>query len=123
MALIINERGRVCLQQRPPSGIWGGLWSFPEYESLEALRAGLTHDGAEDIHLERWPVIRHSFTHFQLEITPVLVRIGAAAGGVRQQAGRWINAESLPDLGLAAPVAGLLNRLSEQLAGRSAASA
>ncbi len=30
MLMIQNPRGELLLQHRPPQGIWGGLWSFPE---------------------------------------------------------------------------------------------
>jgi len=30
MLILTNDRSEVLLEQRPPSGIWGGLWSLPE---------------------------------------------------------------------------------------------
>ncbi|MBD3609161.1 MAG: A/G-specific adenine glycosylase, partial [Gammaproteobacteria bacterium] len=30
MLILQDAQGHVLLQQRPPSGIWGGLWSLPE---------------------------------------------------------------------------------------------
>ncbi len=34
-----NQQGRILLEQRPKTGIWGGLWSFPEYESLANIQS------------------------------------------------------------------------------------
>lgn len=46
--LLRNAEGRILLQRRPPTGVWGGLWSLPEFEDLEALRrsAWYEHRGA-----------------------------------------------------------------------------
>src|SRR4029077_15864311 len=30
MLIAVNDEGAVLLEQRAPSGVWGGLWSFPE---------------------------------------------------------------------------------------------
>src|SRR6185312_16783316 len=41
--LVLAHEGRVLLRQRPAPGIWGGLWSLPEFETegnpLTATRA------------------------------------------------------------------------------------
>ncbi len=117
MALLIDADGSVCLERRPPTGIWGGLWGFPEFPSLGALRDEFEEAGAVNDGFEVWPVVSHAFTHYQLEITPVLLRLPAAKRGVAASDGqRWIKAEAPPRLGLAAPVAGLLDRLAVQLA-------
>jgi len=62
----------VWLQQRPLSGIWGGLAGFPECPSAQALPPWLTTIMAEQkITPKIWPMIRHTFTHFHLDITPL----------------------------------------------------
>jgi len=69
MLLIQNEDGEVLLQQNPPSGIWGGLWCPPQCQQLDAI----THIG--DLVIEQkttLPILKHTFSHFHLEITPVL---------------------------------------------------
>ena len=55
-----DEHGRIMLQRRPPTGIWGGLYSLPECEDLPP-------DGrvAESF--------KHQFSHFSLIMTPTLV--------------------------------------------------
>ena len=71
-AVLENEQGEILLEKRPPAGIWGGLWSFPEYSSDTELvdwiktRAVLVSEA-----LTTLPQIRHSFSHFHLDITPV----------------------------------------------------
>ena len=36
MLMIRDARQRVLLQRRPPVGIWGGLWGFPEFSGSDA---------------------------------------------------------------------------------------
>ena len=70
--LVIICKGEVLLQKRPPTGIWGGLWSLPEL-SVEAdiaaalqLSYGLSYDTVREL-----PAVDHGFTHFSLAIFPV----------------------------------------------------
>jgi len=116
MLLVRDQDGAVLLQQRPPAGIWGGLWSFPEVESPGAGEAWCAQRlGCGVARSEAWPVLRHSFSHFHLDITPLLVELGAnRAGAVLEgQPAVWYNTrtENTPR-GLAAPVQRLLDRLA-----------
>ena len=38
MLLLRDRQGRLLLEQRPPTGVWGGLWSFPELPFGEDIR-------------------------------------------------------------------------------------
>lgn len=35
--LVLRHQGRVLLEQRPDSGIWGGLLSLPELDGMQEL--------------------------------------------------------------------------------------
>jgi A/G-specific adenine glycosylase len=62
-----------------------------------------------------WPVVRHTFSHFHLDITPVFARAGAEQAMVMEAPDRlWYNTTGLEERGLAAPVEKLLQRLSVQ---------
>ena len=69
--LIIVDQGKLLMQQRPAKGIWGGLWSLPEFELVEnsdgrqaAKRAAALFGHESELHaLEP---IAHTFTHFRL---------------------------------------------------------
>ncbi len=58
--LIHYDAGEVLLEKRANTGIWGGLWSFPEAEE--------TPENAEKL-----PAFTHTFTHFKLHIQPVVI--------------------------------------------------
>lgn len=116
MLLVRNTAGEVLLQQRPPSGIWGGLWSFPEVSAADAVA-----DWCERTlgwHVDRpqvWPALRHTFSHFHLDITPWLVELreSRAAAVMEGQPTVWYNTRSENARGLAAPVQRLLERLRQ----------
>jgi A/G-specific adenine glycosylase len=110
MILCYHDDATVMLQQRQSSGLWGGLWSLPECADDQALADWLQSHGSEQD--ERWPALRHTFSHFHLHITPVLVR-AAASPQVKDSAGYlWYPLDHSLKLGLAAPVKKLLDRLA-----------
>ncbi len=109
--------GSVLLRQRPPAGIWGGLWAAPVFESAgEARGYANEHLGAEPLEL---PAIRHAFTHFDLTITPWLVRChGQSDPGwpaVRDSPDSlWYDARKPASIGLPAPMKSLLERIDKE---------
>jgi A/G-specific adenine glycosylase len=117
MLLLCNEEGAVLLEKRPPAGIWGGLWSFPE------LTVGVVPGiwcpdklGITAGEIDRWPVMRHTFSHFHLDITPVLALARETATSVMEDKGLlWYNPTGTEQRGLAAPVDALLQRLTKHL--------
>jgi A/G-specific adenine glycosylase len=114
--VVVRDRhGRVLLERRPPVGIWGGLWSFPECATADEVSAWCRRElGAAPRALRELPEIRHGFTHFRLNILPVLVDPGTEveAGSVLEGPERlWYKDATPAAVGLAAPVAALLERL------------
>lgn len=111
--LLIHDGQKVLLQQRPPVGIWGGLWGFPEAaanESVDEACQRLT--GAAPERTQTWPVLRHTFSHFHLDITPIEVHPGSTPARVAEaEAQCWYDMRRPPRLGLAAPVKRLVEAL------------
>lgn len=110
--LILQSEESVLLMQRPASGLWGGLWGFPEAPDEARLRA-LVASRAELRRpaLRCMDPIRHAFTHFDLEIIPW--RCDDRDGRAVESTGEtWYNVRRPSALGLAAPVAGLIARLA-----------
>ena len=104
--------GQVYLERRPESGIWGGLWSLPEVSGASVgdwCRKRLAREPGQ---LEEWQVLRHSFSHFDLDIRPILVRIEAPLSKVADFAdARWHPLDNELPGGVAAPVSTLIERL------------
>ena len=115
MPLLANAEGAILLYRRPSSGLWGGLWSLPELDDLDAL-GELARQHA--LHLDEPRALAgltHTFSHFQLAIEPWLVRVEQAGGAVAEGDWLWYNLATPPRLGLAAPVKKLLKRAAQEL--------
>ena len=76
-----DARGRVLVERRPPSGIWGGLWSFPEASAsldLRAAAASCTRRYRLSLKprgIRTLSPVEHGFSHFRLRATPVVVSV------------------------------------------------
>lgn len=102
MLLVKNEQDEFLLKQNPPSGIWGSLWCPPQFEDLKQQ--------ADYEVIKHLPVLRHTFSHYHLDITPVLCRPEQSAQGVAESTALWYKSGSDTALGLAAPVKKLLEQ-------------
>lgn len=135
--IALSAAGEVWLEKRPARGIWGGLWCFPEVTDIdEGRELCLDRWGVAPATVEPWPQFRHTFSHYHLDITPLIARLATTPAGVadttatttaaqeaadthntrhRLEAQRqlWYNVRSAPQIGLAAPVASLLQQLDE----------
>jgi A/G-specific adenine glycosylase len=110
--LVARRESAVLLVQRPSSGIWGGLWCLPEFADRTAAEVFAASE-LDDASLARTalPDIEHSFTHFDLVITPLLARCRGESR-VREGGALWYDLEQPARVGLPAPIKTLLGRLS-----------
>lgn len=115
LLLITNPAGEVLLQQRPPSGIWGGLWSLPECPpELSAENWCKQQLNARVITESSWPELKHTFSHFQLTITPIRLEVRPENKRVMEpDATVWYKTHHSTQLGLPAPIKQLLQQLAE----------
>jgi A/G-specific adenine glycosylase len=123
--LVVIDAGQVLLQQRPPSGIWGGLLSLPEVDghvactddddgsaapTLAAALDAAGRFGAVDEGEALLP-LQHGFTHYKLHMYPV--RVGLRARAMPLPAGcTWWDLDKVSDAALPAPVRKLLGQLA-----------
>lgn len=113
--LVARHESSVLLVQRPPSGIWGGLWCLPEFDTAvdaERFVAGRLARAAPGH--AALPDVAHSFTHFDLVITPLVVRC-EAAHRVNETQELWYDLARPARVGLPAPIKTLLGHLSERV--------
>ena len=113
--ILANTDGQVFLERRPEAGIWGGLWSLPELG--ERSVSGWCNDvlGCAASETDSWDVLRHSFSHYDLDILPIVVRIRSDAGKVADADARiWYKLDDAPPGGLAAPVKKLIDQLKKR---------
>lgn len=109
--LLQNPQGEVLLEQRPPSGLWGGLWCPLEVDQLNELPKLLTQKQLITRSQTTLNTFRHTFSHFHLDITPVLVRVEFAQA-VSDSNQQWVSYNNSKNLGLAAPIKKLLKALN-----------
>ena len=109
IVLLLERDGAILLEQRPPAGIWGGLWSLPEVPCGTDIA---THvhghfDAAAGTPL-RLPAMTHAFTHFALTMHPVVVPITRWPAAARTPGVEWFARDAACARALPAPIRKLL---------------
>ena len=110
--LVVLSKGEVLLERRPPSGIWGGLWSLPEAPA-EAKPAEVleTEWGLTAKNVEPLAPFEHAFTHFTLEVVPWRMTLGRGAKLNEGREASWLPLSDIGGAALPSPVKKLLARL------------
>jgi A/G-specific adenine glycosylase len=120
VSAVVKKRGQVLLRQRPPEGLLGGLWEFPNWkiEEKRKLRLGLElrsrikkEMGMNVEVMESIGTFHHAFTHFKLTLHVFLCETMDESGQ-----GKWVSARKLDRLAmprLHRKIADLLVRSSE----------
>ncbi len=120
MLLVQKDQDEIFMMKRPPLGIWGGLWCFPQFDH---------HEHAEQWLLENYQLTLnnattldsfvHVFSHFKLHIHPFLLNLKThnqtplKLGVMEADDQLWYNINTEFNGGLAAPVQTLLNFIKE----------
>ena len=111
MLILQNDLNEVLLEKRPPNGIWGSLYSLPESESLTGspLLNKIAVEGEKKV-LEP---IRHTFSHYHLDISPIKMTARTETCEVSENDHwLWYPLDHSLEVGLAAPVKKLLSSLA-----------
>ncbi|MBK5964346.1 A/G-specific adenine glycosylase [Thiocystis minor] len=124
MLVAINPAGEILLERRPPTGLWGGLWSLPETAvGSDPADWCLTRFGNVPLGVEMLPARHHTFSHFSLGIRVAAIRIDGSSQQIADHDDRrWLNRADLPAFGLPTPVKAILDALltgSQQIEGET----
>ena len=87
IVMAVGKAG-VWLEQRPAKGIWGGLWSLPEFADEATAATGHGFGEASVAEARSWPVVDHAFTHFDLELVPWVLPVPMGAARILQDGWR-----------------------------------
>jgi A/G-specific adenine glycosylase len=110
MLILVSEE-HLLMERQADTGIWGGLWSLPRFDSAETLVAACRPKGIQITDKARMASFTHTFTHFRLLIEPWLIHSPQRIEAEGNQA--WIPMESLRDMGMPAPVRSLVDSLPQ----------
>ena len=114
--ILRDPAGAFLLERRPPSGVWGGLFGFPECPPEPDVRAACEQRfGVRVKSARRLGDLHHGFTHYALDIEPHLVEVDRRESEVRDGDGRvWYTPGSPLEVGLAVPVSRLIEMLASE---------
>ena len=117
LILTNDDNGSIMLEKRPPSGIWGGLWSLPETELGEKVAQVCEQRwGLEVLDDEDCGAFRHTFSHYHLDITPCRIRVQQNGTQVKDQGNIiWCGSEEAQKRALATPVARIISQHAQNL--------
>jgi A/G-specific adenine glycosylase len=102
----VNKIGAVLLEKRPPTGIWGGLWTLPQFDSRQACEQ---FAGTQT--LQSLPQYDHAFTHFDLTMQPLLTKRLEQTSIADNDRYCWYDPGHPPRIGLATPVRDIIQRI------------
>jgi len=110
--LLLVRNGELLLEKRPPTGIWGGLWSLPEIDDAARVRAHcLANYGCRIAAPQAFAPLAHGFTHFKLQIQPLLCQVENIEPAAREPGQIWLALEEAHGAAIPVPVRKLIERL------------
>ncbi|HTM64240.1 MAG TPA: A/G-specific adenine glycosylase [Gammaproteobacteria bacterium] len=113
--LVLRADNKIFLQKRPPHGIWGGLWSLPEISGepdKKQIRAFCrTHFQLNAASFAALPAFRHTFSHYHLNIHPIVIQASLPAKVMEYGEQIWYNLNHPEPVGLPKPVQTILRKL------------
>ncbi|KPU83541.1 adenine glycosylase [Psychromonas sp. PRT-SC03] len=117
LILCSADENKVQLIQRPSTGIWGGLWCFPEFKNIELCLEFLDNKGIRQYKKHEFNIFRHTFSHFHFDITPLLIRVTASTNLqiMEDPDGLWYNLHQSQKIGLASATKKILATVNNTL--------
>lgn len=112
MLILFNADNQLLLVQRPPSGIWGGLWSLPELGEVELSQWLSSVQLKAVTKASSFARFRHTFSHYHLDIDAVTLNVQTNDRNLVLEADRhvWYDGKQLPG-GVPAPISKILDLL------------
>jgi A/G-specific adenine glycosylase len=111
--LIPMWQKQLLIYKRPPSGLWGGLWGFHEVEQVEQIIERASKLGFNDIQQQTLSSFRHTFSHFHLDIQPVVLHLKQQpVAQIMEDTQMWYDLTQPQNVGLAAPTKKLFSTIN-----------
>lgn len=115
--LIPVWQNSALVYKRPPTGLWGGLWGFYQIDALDTLDQQTQSMGISDFNIQFLVPFRHTFSHFHLDIQPLLLSLNTPPqlNQVQEKQHIWYELNHPPEIGLAAPTLQILSELHKSI--------
>ena len=111
--LLLTDGDRILLERRPPAGIWGGLLTLPECAVGDSESFARQH-GCRVLETRELPELRHTFSHFRLNITPILCSVEPVVQRVAEAGWEWLAVGDAETAALPTPIKRLLRSLPQR---------
>jgi len=109
--LLLMHGNDILLEKRPGSGIWGGLWCPPQLDDGHGVADYVQRSGMNMSERTELAGFTHTFTHFKLHITPVLLRVALKPQQAQQPGSVWLDVEEALQAAIPTPVRKVLRSL------------
>ena len=110
--LIITHDDKVLLQRRPSTGIWSGLLCLPEIRQANDAATWCQRQFGIETDALRWDKMTHEFTHFKLNIYPVVIHLRRLPHQIMESDNFvWCKIRHAKNAGVPAPIKKLLTQL------------
>lgn len=104
--VVMTSAGKLLLERRQSSGIWGGLWCFPEADDDQTeLMINSLNIHIEESDFSALEEKRHTFSHYHLMMSIYLHEIDTMPTTIGEANYGWYNAHEAMALGLPKPIA------------------
>ncbi|QLB13728.1 A/G-specific DNA-adenine glycosylase [Bisgaardia hudsonensis] len=132
--LILEKQGKVALEQREKSGIWGGLYCFPQFDTEQDVIDYLIQNRVTEY--QQWTAVKHTFSHYHLYIYPIYVNLDEGSENIENidrtswkkiaenkseyqsslstKVKYWYDPQNPEQIGLATPIKNLLLQIAKR---------
>jgi A/G-specific adenine glycosylase len=110
--LVLVRAGEVLLEKRPSTGVWGGMWAFPEPAGRDLAGYCRRRLGCELATTKKLAPLEHGFTHFRLHVRPLLCEVRKTSALAESPGRLWMALGEARGAAVPAPVKRLLERLA-----------
>lgn len=122
---LVDDRGALLLRRRPERGLLGGMMELPStpwHEAPWPAEAARAKAPTEALDGDGWTalpgLVRHTFTHFHLEMTVWAGRATGSSSSLCEAEARWVPLDGLADEALPSVMRKLVRHALERLAER-----
>jgi A/G-specific adenine glycosylase len=122
--LLLRDGNKVLLEMRPNTGIWGGLYSLPEFDGMSLMTENSFDDTLQNSLVQQWlqqfgqlgevqerSSFEHTFSHFKLFAQIVHVPIVSHHATIEESKYVWLDLANVEQAALPAPIKQVLLNL------------